>query len=155
MTDPIKISKENYLFYVKNANQGLLYEGMALEDLPSKLKGNKNINKILLFINNDEDKKVTNEVECIILRSLINGSDKVKMPEKGDYKFVTDEFVFSKDGQKTIFSIEQKDGSYDKLVDEDGDGYADYRITANFKKIDLKGLYKRDDNLDGIFDEQY
>ena len=43
------------------------------------------------FINNDEDKKVSNEVESIILQNLINGSDRIKMPNKVDYKFITGE----------------------------------------------------------------
>ena len=155
-TEPIKVSKERYLNYVKetrNFTKGEIVEGMRLYELAKKMQDNKNIAKILHYINNDNDKKVSNEVECIILQNLINGSEKIKMPKASDYKFVTGEFCFTKDGQ--TFSIKQKNGNFDKLVDEDGDGYADYRITADFKKVDLKGYYKVDTNLDGKFDRQF
>lgn len=157
-SSPITVSKDKYLHYVnqtRNIAKGEVVEGMCLYELARKVNNNKNINKILQFINNDDDKKVTNEVECIILQNLINGHDRIKMPEKSDYKFVTDEFCFTEKGQAKIFGIQQKNNNFDKLVDEDGDGYADYRITADFKKIDLKGVYKVDTNLDGKFDEQY
>lgn len=153
---PIIVSKENYLYYVKNTRnikKGEPVEGASLYELVKYLKDNKNIDKILQFIKNDEDKKVSNEVESIILQNLINGSDRIKMPNKTDYEFITKEFSFGEKGNAKFFDI-RKGNNFDRLVDKDGDGYADYRITANFEKVDLKGIYKIDEDIDGKYDKQ-
>ena len=50
---PIIVSKENYLYYVKNTRnikKGEPVEGASLYELVKYLKDNKNIDKILQFI---------------------------------------------------------------------------------------------------------
>lgn len=114
---------------------------------------------IINFCNNDQDKKISNEIERAMLNSWASGSEKVKMPTADGMKQVKGEpvgysFMFDKNGTHgqlyrasnnrllgiitgkndtniTYTSHYSNNSSYriDYLEDRNNDGYADVRNT--------------------------
>lgn len=144
--------------------------GMTKQAVLSKLDGTKASAKTKQSIQNfwktDEDGKITNEIELAMLDSWANGSEKVKMPTRGEkeiskdvlrdseYETITHEytsgsgkgdvFVSCKDFcekkiiQHTVFWNRYGSEYHDYLTDNDGDGYADNRMIS--KGVDFKEI---------------
>lgn len=120
---------------------------------------------IINFCNNDEDKKISNEIELAMLDSWANGSEKVKMPSADGKKRISSKeaitrgVIFDKIDNKasyyrgarnSVFGTLTRDGSavayssryinynptVDELRDTDNDGYADLRFTSSNESPD-------------------
>lgn len=66
---------------------------------------------IINFCNNDEDKKISNEIELAMLDSWANGSEKVKMPNANGMK----EIPLIDDNSPLGYDIMGTDGKDNKL----------------------------------------
>ena len=134
---------------------------------------------IINFCNNDQDKKISDEVELTMLNSWASGSEKIKMPaEPKDkplsvetYKYRTlktykagnaDKISFARftNGTNVFTSFPATQSKYDtqnQLIDTDGDGYADRRETTYDDYTgygDNTIIRYYDNNLDGSYDKK-
>ena len=106
---------------------------------------------IINFCNNDQDKKISNEIELAMLNSWANGSEKVPMPKTLKMYDAIEDFKDVKE-----VSVDKEPGNRDILIDYDNDGNADARKIYTTKIGQNAGprlwMFK-DTKLSGIFDE--
>lgn len=99
------------------------------------------------------DSKITNEIELSMLKSWINNSDKIKMPELSDNYELVDVFTEQKKEKTRVYEkYASKDGTYyTKCITKNADNVV-IQVSISYKNSSFIDIVKNGGTEDYIFD---